>query len=316
MILMNNPQSVSAWATTLVVRWLMCGMLINGALFSDDRESRAEEVRLTLDGRLKDSPTFVDRSGKEIAFVVQESPTLMRLVKLRLADGTIEPVTPELQKNEFEPAYSLDGQWLASVQSRGNLSMSVVIRQVPQGSQFEIPSLGGFCAYRSPAFSHDGQRVFYSLADDERQKIVSVDRSGKDPRTIVDGPGHANWPSPTPDSQRLVFASTRDGNYEIYISTSDGKNVRRLTDHPRQDVRPRVSPDGSRIAFTSARDGNYEVYVMAIDGSSMLRVTHNSERDDYAGWHPNSRQLVIVSERSGKHDLYLVDVDDPKKSKN
>lgn len=266
------------------------------------------EKRLTTDGRLKDSPTFVDRTGTELAFVVQETPSLMRLMRLRLSDGVVTPISPELEKNEFEPAFSSDGAWLASVQSRGNLSMSLVIRPLPQGDEVEIKPTGGFCGYRCPTFSPDGRRVFYSFADEDRQTIVSVDRQGGDQKRIIGGPGHANWPSLSPDGQRLFFSSTRDGNYEIYSSKPDGSDLRRLTDHPRKDIRPRVSPDGTRIAFTSGRDGNYEIYVMAVDGSQVVRVTQHAERDDYPAWHPNAQQLVIVSERLGQHDLFLVDV--------
>ncbi len=269
-----------------------------------------QERRLTTDGRLKDSPTFVDRSGQEIAYVVQESPSLMRLMKWKLAECISEPISPNLDKNEFEPAFSRDGSWLASVQSRGNLSMSLVIRHMATGKEVEIKPEGGFCGYRSPTFAADGTRIVYSFAEEDRQSIVSVDREGRNKKRVVHGPGHSNWPNITPDGEQLVFGSSRDGNYEIYASLPDGSSPRRLTDSPNQDVRPRVSPDGRRIAFTSARDGNFEIYVMRLDGTGLVRVTNNPERDDYPAWHPNSKQLVVVSERAGKHDLYLVDCDD------
>ena len=266
------------------------------------------ERRLTSDGRLKESPVFIGPSGQEIAYVVQESPSLLRTMKLRLADGHSEPLTPGWEKNEFEPAFSVDGQWLATIQSRGNLSLALVIRPTNAMNAAEVRPEGGFCGYRSPAFTPDAQRVYYSFADEDHQGIYSVDRQGGDKKRIVQGPGHANWPCVTPDGTQLVFGSSREGNYDLYVSRLDGTEVRRLTDSPRQDIRPRVSPDGKWIAFTSARDGNYEIYVLGWDGSPPRRITNHPERDDYAAWHPNSRQLVIVSERAGKHDLYLVDL--------
>ena len=281
-------------------------LFVIGVALALPRGIDAEDRRLTTDGRLKDSPVFIDRTGQEIAYVVQESPSLMRLMKLRLADLASQSMTASLDKNEFEPAFSSDGQWMASVQSRGNLSMALVIRQWPSGKEVELKPEGGFCGYRSPSFSPDGQRVFYSFADQDRQSIVSVDRDGNNKTVVVQGPGHANWPTITPDGKHLIFSSSRDGDFEIYDSKLDGSDVRRLTESPRQDVRPRISPDGKRIAFTSARDGNYEIYVMDRDGAHTIRVTHNPERDDYANWHPDSKHLVIVSERTGKHDLHLI----------
>ena len=267
----------------------------------------AEPQPLTTDGRYKDAPAFIDPAAQELAFIVQESPQLMRAMRLRLADGSVAPLNPEWHKNEFEPAFSRDGTWLASVQSRGNLSMALVVRAFPEGREFEVPPEGGFCGFRSPTFTPDGKHVYYSFADRDRQSIMAVNRQGGDKRTIIDGPGHANWPSFAPDGKRFVFGSTRHGNYEIYVALADGSDVRRLTENPRQDIRPRISPDGRRIAFTSGRDGNYEIYVMQADGSNTQRLTVNPERDDYASWHPDSRHLVYVSERDGRHDVYMLD---------
>lgn len=288
------------------VRWALIVLLLCVWLCSP---CRAEVRQLTTDGRFKDSPTFIDLAGTEFAYVVLESPNLMRTMRQKLNDGTTAPLTPDLQKNEFEPAFSADGAWVASVQSRGNLSMGLVIRAYPTGEEHEVKPEGGFCGYRAPTFTPDGSRVFYSFADQDRQSIVSVNRQGTDPKKIITGPGHANWPSFARDGQRLFFSSTRDGNYEIYSSKPDGSDIVRLTDHPRQDIRPRVSPDGKRIVFTSSRDGNYELYLMRADGSQVRRLTDNPERDDYPAWHPNSRQVIFISERNGKHDAFLMDVE-------
>jgi Tol biopolymer transport system component len=289
-----------------MMEWLLgvLGVLIGGTVLL------AEPQRLTTDGRFKDAPAFVDPAGRELAFVVQETPQLMRAMRLNLADGAVTALNPEWHKNEFEPAFSRDGLSLASVQSRGNLSMAIVVRGFPQGPEFELPPEGGFCGFRSPTFTPDGKQVYYSFADRDRQSIMAVNRQGGDKRTIIDGPGHANWPSFSADGMQFVFGSTRHGNYEIYAAKPDGSDVRRLTDHPRQDIRPRFSPDGKRIVFTSGRDGNYEIYVMQADGGHPRRLTDNPERDDYACWHPDSRRIVYVSERSGRHDLYMLDAGD------
>lgn len=288
-------------------RWVIGGLMMwlagcaGGAL--------AEVRQLTTDGRLKDSPTFIDATGQELVYVVQETPQLMRAMRLSLADGTINSLNPEWSKNEFEPAFARDGSWLATVQSRGNLSMALVMRPFPRGKEVELPPEGGFCGFRSPTFTPDGKQIYYSFADRDRQAIMAVNREGGDKRTIIDGPGHANWPTFSPDGKQLAFASTRHGNYEIYVAPPDGTAPQRLTDHPRQDIRPRFSPDGKRIVFTSGRDGNYEIYVMAADGTNLRRLTQQPERDDYACWHPDSRHLVYVSERAGRYDLYLLDAD-------
>lgn len=266
------------------------------------------EQRLTTDGRIKNSPVFTDRSGTELIYVLQERPVQFRLMRLKFADQSVEPVHPQQTKTEFEPALSPDGNVLAYVQSRGNLSLALMIHDVRTGKDVEVPPGAGFSGPRSPAISPDGTRVLFSYPDQGRQRIYSVNLEARDQKTIIDSDGINNWPDFSPDGRRIVFASTRDDDYEIYSAAADGSDPRRLTNSPRQDIRPRFSPDGSRIVFMSSRDGNYEIYLMKADGSDVRRVTNNAESDDYPVWHPDGKRLVIVSERGGRHDLYLVDV--------
>ncbi|HEY3967146.1 MAG TPA: hypothetical protein VGM05_21485 [Planctomycetaceae bacterium] len=265
------------------------------------------EQRLTTDGRIKNSPVFVDRSGAELIYVLQERPVQFCLMRLKLADQSVVPVHPQQTKTEFEPALSLDGNVLTYVQSRGNLSLALMIHDARTGKDFEVPPGAGFSGPRSPVISPDGTRVLFSYPEQGRQRIYSVNLEARDQKTIIDSDGVNNWPDFSPDGRRVVFASTRDDDYEIYSAAADGSDAKRLTNSPRQDIRPRYSPDGSRIVFMSSRDGNYEIYVMKTDGTGVRRVTQNPESDDYPAWHPDGKRLVIVSERDGRHDLYLVD---------
>ncbi|MFM2093115.1 MAG: hypothetical protein RIS70_239, partial [Planctomycetota bacterium] len=207
----------------------------------------AEEKRLTTDGRLKSSPVFVDSTGAELVFVVQESAVQLRLMKLTLDDGSITPLHPTQTKNEFEPAYSRDGKWLSFIQSRGNLSLAVVIKNLANGTETEIPPGGGFSGARSPAIAPDGAMMLYSYPESETQSILAMALPQGKPQAMIAGLGVNNWPDFAPDGQRFVFGSSRDGNFEIYTAKLDGSDVRRLTKEPLQDLRPRFSPDGQRI---------------------------------------------------------------------
>lgn len=269
----------------------------------------AEPVRLTTDGRLKFSSAFSNK-GDELVFATLETPILFRLMRLKLADRTVEPLHKDASKSEFEPAFSPDGRYCAFAQNNGVLTVQIVIRDRQLNKDATVPPGTGFSGLRSPAISPDCTRVAFAFADEDRQQIYSVDLQGGDRRALTDSTGINNWPAYSPDGRQIVFASTRDENYELYVMQADGSQVRRLTESPFQDLRPRFSPDGKRIAFVSGRDGNYEIYVMQADGSGVVRLTHNPEREDYPTWHPDGRHLVIASERSGRHDLYLMEVPD------
>lgn len=263
-------------------------------------------LRLTHDGTPKFSPQVIGR-GEEIVYTLMATPKLFRLMRLKLADQSVEPLHQEASKSELDPARSLDGRYLAFVQLRGILSLALVIRDLQAGTDGVVPPASGFAGMRSPAIAPDGKRVLYSFAENGQQHIYSVDMRGGDRRAITGGVGINNWPSYSPDGKWLAFGSSRNGKFDVWVMGADGGSLRRLTSSPRQDIRPRFSPDGRRIAFTSHRDGTARVYVMNADGTAVQRVQTESEGDDYPTWHPDGRRLVLVSEIAGQHDLVLVD---------
>ena len=266
----------------------------------------ADPIQLTTDGRLKRDPVFV-KGGEELVFVVEERPVLLRMMRMKLADRSAEPLHKNDALSEFEPDFSPDGRYYTFIRSRTALRLGLVIRDTQEDKEAEL-RLNEAAAARSPAVSPDGTRVLYSFAEGGLQHIFSVNMQAGDRKRLTDSTGINNWPSYSADGKQIVFSSTRDGNYELYAMNADGSGIRRLTNSPRQDIRPAISPDGTRVAFTSSRDGNYEIYILNTDSPRRQRVTHHPERDDYPAWHPDGKRLVIVSERAGRHDLYLIDV--------
>lgn len=283
------------------VFWLLTGM----TLFLPPEVRAGKEVRLTRDGRLKRDPQYID-NGRRIVYVEQASPAVLRIMRFDLQTGRAEPLHKDAANSEFEPAVSRDGRYTAFVQSRGNLSLALVIRDRQRQRDAELKPTGGFCGYCSPRISPDNRFVVFGFAEAGRQQIYRVQIDGTQRRALTDSGGVNNWPDVSPDGRQIVFSSTRDGNYEIYLMRSDGTGLRRVTYSRFQDIRPRFSPDGKRIAFVSSRDGNYELYVINADGSGLRRLTHNEERDDYPAWHPSGRFLLFVGERGGRYDLYRI----------
>ncbi|MEX0610808.1 MAG: hypothetical protein WD229_01700 [Pirellulales bacterium] len=268
-----------------------------------------EPRRLTSDGRLKASPVFCD-DGRQVVYAELEKPNLYRLKRLRLTDGSVEPLHASPTASELDPVFSADGSKYAFLRTRGAGTLSLIVRPwdaqgETESGETEIPAPEGASGYRAPVFTPDGKRLVYSFADAGRQSLYTIDLAGGDRRPLTSTASIDSWPHFSPDGRQIVFGSTRDGNYEIYLMDADGSSVRRLTDSPFQDIRPRFSPDGRRIAFVSNRDGNYEIYLIQADGTDQRRVTDHPERDDYPAWHPDGRQLLLVAERDGRHDLYL-----------
>lgn len=272
------------------------------------RLAAAEPTLLTKDGKVKLDPVFI-KNGDELVYTVQESPTLLSLMALKLADGSAERVNAQALTNEFEAAFTADMRYLAFVQNRANLNLKLVIRDLKLGKDQVFDPGGGFAGMRKPTIAPDGSRVAFSIPTATGQQLASVNNQGKDRKDLTQT-GINNWPAFSPDGKKIVYSSSRDGDFELFVMNADGSEPKRLTTSEGMDIRPSWSPDGKRIAFTSNRDKNYEIYIMKADGSDVRRLTNHDERDDYACWYPDGKRLACVRERDGKHDLYLIDVSD------
>ena len=279
-------------------------LVLNHAVIAVADEPR----RLTLDGHVKRDPVFANREGSELIFTMLQKPTQLRLMKLNLKSGSVAAVHPDETRSEFEPTVSADGRYLAFVQNRGNLSLALVIKDLVENKQVDIPPQGGFSGMHCPTIAPDLSRVIYSYPEDGRQHLFECNIQAENRRRLVDSEGVNNWPHFASDGKRVVFGSSRDDDFEIYSMRPDGTDATRLTRSTGQDIRPKFSPDGKRIAFTSNRDGNYEIYLMQSDGSDVRRLTNHPEQDDCVCWHPDGRSLIVVSERAGRHDLYQISV--------
>ena len=298
--------SYTSWMQRLIRRFAPIAVaicLLQAARFA----VAAEPVRLTKDQQYKQDLAWM-QPGEEYVYVQQETPALLAIMRFRPADGRIERLHPTANTAELEPCFTPDGSRCAFVQSRGNLSLTLVIETVGTTKSATFNPGGGFAGIRHPAFAPDGSKVAFSMPANGGQQILTVDHQGQNRVDLTRSIGINNHPQFSPDGSKIVFSSSRDEDFEIYVMDANGSNPRRLTDRAGMDLRSRWSPDGKRIAFVSNRDGNYEIYVMRADGSSLINLTQSAARDDFPVWHPDGKRLAFLSDRDGGHDLYTVEV--------
>jgi Tol biopolymer transport system component len=284
------------------------GILIMLAVVAAGSLSAGEPVKLTHDGRLKRDPRFV-AGGSQVVFSTVESPILMRLVRLDLGSGKIEPLYPQAATSQFEPSFSSDQRYHVFVEFRGVTNVKLVIRDTRDNRDVIFDPGSDRAHLGNPAVDPRGQQIVFSLPRTVGQQLVSIDLQGQNRRNLTP-PSDAidDWAAFSPDGRQIAFGSSRDGDFEIYVMNADGSQPRRLTESPGIDMRPAWSSDGRQLAFTSLRDGNYEIYTINADGSGLRRMTNHPERDDFAQWHPDGRHLLTISERDGEFDLYLWDM--------
>ncbi|HEY1186700.1 MAG TPA: hypothetical protein VGE74_03535 [Gemmata sp.] len=261
----------------------------------------SSELRLTTDGTLKQDPLFV--TANEVVYTVLESAVQTRLVRLALDERTATRLHPAATTSEFEATFTADGSAYAFVQSKGNLNLKLVIRDARTGKDTVFDPGGGFAGVRRPSFHPKGERVCFGIPAATGQEIASVNRDGKDRKTLTTG-GINNWPAYSPDGTRIAFCSSREGTLALFVMNSDGTGAKRIGKLDGMQLRPCWSPDGSRLAFTWNHGGTYAICAIDPDGKGLRRLTESDERSDYAVWHPDGKSVVFVGERNGKFDLY------------
>jgi dipeptidyl aminopeptidase/acylaminoacyl peptidase len=165
-----------------------------------------------------------------------------------------------------------------------------------------------------PFFSADGQQVFFTAEQDERDNLASLafePMPGSWPSPVTRLGGDVEQPELSPDGAWIAFTFFPREDLdrsEICLVAASGGGIRRLSGSPRvADHTPRWSPDGSQLAFVSDRSGWKELYRVEIGGGSVQRLTRlEAEVTDFA-WSPDGRRIVLAVNDGGSARLQLID---------
>ncbi len=146
----------------------------------------------------------------------------------------------------------------------------------------------------SPAFTPDGEYLYFSSFLDENPKIYMLTLKNNNIDLIAGYHGINAAPAVSPDGKNIAAVLSKDGNSEIYRLDRKGKIIKRLTDSWAIESSPTWSPDGREIAFTSDRTGSPQIYVMDADGLNVRRLTYEGKYNDSPCWSPRGDRIIYV----------------------
>gem|GEM_PF-1272702 len=160
------------------------------------------------------------------------------------------------------PGYSLDGRWLVAsrkVKTGGDENFDLWI-MTARGRR-ERPVAETFHDEIDPAFSADGDRIFFASRRYGNWDVFSWDLKGGKRRRLTGPETDDRMPAPSPDGKYVVYASkAADEPYKLWAMNVDGSSKVRLTSGAGDALSPRFARDGGALVFVSSRTGSFEVY--------------------------------------------------------
>ncbi|MDZ7374603.1 MAG: hypothetical protein ONB23_11625 [candidate division KSB1 bacterium] len=193
-------------------------------------------------------------------------------------DGRRERCLSQAERDEYDPAFSWDGQQLVFVSAKDEQYV-LVVHDLRSGRRREImPSRNPL---RSPSFSPSGRAIVFCVVSGQASHIYTVRVDGGGLRPLVRNGAFNQEPRFLPDGRRIVFVSNlRGAKYcDVCVVDRNG-SLRNLTlglDYINQF--PVSSPDGRWIYFHSARFGDCDIYRVRPDGGAPVNLTRHPAWD-------------------------------------
>lgn len=218
------------------------------------------------------------------------------------------------RKEDTEPAWSPDGEWIAFMSNRAAHFEDIFVMSSEGKDVRRLTESGA--QDKGPAWAPDGVSILIGSprAAEWNYEIYLLDVEhgdiGAEPLQLTEHGDTDIEPDWSPDGDRIVWSTNRDGNFEIYVMDANSENEKRLTNDPGDDKSPAWQPKlGQKIAFSSTRDFNNEIYVMDVDGGRQTNLTNDFNWDDFPEWSPNGTKIAFATLRDGNGEIYVMDAD-------
>jgi Tol biopolymer transport system component/DNA-binding winged helix-turn-helix (wHTH) protein len=212
-------------------------------------------------------------------------------------------------RNTWQPAFSPDGKYLASVcvLSEG---VAKVYLQTPDGKQArELKGARSSEGFSGLAWAEDSQSLLYC----SDQHLWRVPLAGGKPEILLFAQDVESV-AVASHGNRLAFAQVHHSSNVFQLALASQTKLTapatKLISSTRGDAGAHVSPDGQHIAFQSWRSGNPEVWVCDRDASNPVQLTSfGGPSIGEPRWSPDGRRIVFdLRTDSGIPELYMLDL--------
>jgi Tol biopolymer transport system component len=174
----------------------------------------------------------------------------------------------------------------------------------------ELETVGDVGEITNPAFSRDGRRLAYALADPRSAKVDIWIRDlarGVSSRFTF-GPGDNTDPIWSPDGSRVVFNSSRNGAGDLFEKPASGQGEESLLLKSDQlKVPTDWSRDGRYVAYqTRDPKSDFDIWVLPTFGDRKpIPVVVSPATEVFPIFSPDGRFVAYRSNESGNNEIYV-----------
>lgn len=168
----------------------------------------------------------------------------------------------------------------------------------------------------SPAVSHSGKKVLYSLIREEEVRrrninLYLLDLETMQNKLISSRPGINSGAVFMDNDNEILLTLSHTGNAEIYRFNLTTSQLTPVTKHFAIDVDPSINRDGTLMTFLSGRSGNPMIYTLDPRGTEkqVKRISFVGQFNAAPRFSPDGKEIVFSSWLDDCFDLFRIDAD-------
>lgn len=167
----------------------------------------------------------------------------------------------------------------------------------------------------SPAVSHDGKLVLYSLIKEGRRKrnvdLYLYNLETKNTELLSSKNGINSGAIFSPDGKSIYLTLSHEGNAEIYQMQLNDKSLRKITSHYSPDVDPSVNVTGDIMTFLSGRSGKPMIYTLdpRDKEKDVKRISFVGQFNATPRFSPDGKEIAFSSWLDNRFDIFRINSD-------